>query len=199
MSSTSIAENEEGGYLEMWLGPMFSGKTTQLIQVYKKYSYIGKRVIVINYAEDKRYHDTMLSTHDRTMIPCIQSMRLENVNDQLLEADVILINEGQFFADLYDVVLHLVDVCKKRVYICALDGDFQRNRFGRVLDLIPYCDKVTKLHALCSQCKNGNPALFSHRITTEESQIVIGSDNYVPLCRSCYLAAHRMSAAEKIE
>ena len=198
MSSASIAENEEGGYLEMWLGPMFSGKTTQLIQVYKKYSYIGKRIIVINYAEDKRYHDTMLSTHDRTMIPCIQSMQLENVKDQLIEADVVLINEGQFFADLYDVVLHLVDVCKKRVYICALDGDFQRNRFGRVLDLISYCDKVTKLHALCAQCKNGNPALFSHRITTEESQIVIGSDNYVPLCRSCYLAAH-ITPSENIE
>ena len=190
--ASGVLSNEFGhtineGYLELWIGPMFSGKTTQLIQTYKKFAYIGKKVVVINYAEDKRYHDTMLSTHDLIMIPCIQSECLHSIIDTLYEADVILINEGQFFQDLYQVVIELVDVFHKMVYISALDGDFQRDRFGSVLDLIPYCDKVTKLHSLCSVCKNGKPAIFSHRITHEEDQIVIGSDNYVPLCRTCYL------------
>lgn len=175
------------GYLELWLGPMFSGKTTQLIQTYKKYAYIGKQVVVVNYAEDRRYHETMLSTHDKIMIPCIQSRTLSEVEDRLLLADVIIINEGQFFSDLYEIVLRLVDEQHKSIYICGLDGDFQRKPFGRILDLIPYCDKFTKLNALCALCKNGTPAIFSKRISSESEQVVIGSDNYMPLCRSCYL------------
>lgn len=185
MSSLSNSE----GYLELWIGPMFSGKTTQLIQAYKKYTFIGKKVCVINHTEDTRYHNTMLSSHDKIMIPCIQTATLSDagVTECLMDSDVILINEGQFFEDLYKIVLQLVDVHKKIVGICALDGDFKRERFGRVLDLIPYCDKVTKLRALCSLCRDGKPAIFSHRITDESEQIVIGSDNYMPLCRGCYI------------
>lgn len=179
------------GYLELWVGPMFSGKTTHLIKTYKKFTYIGKRVVVVNYAADTRYHETLLSTHDRIMIPCIQAMKLVEVLDTITTADVILINEGQFFVDLYEIVLDLVER-GKMVYVCALDGDFQRNRFGRVLDLIPMCDRVSKLHALCSHCRDGTPAIFSHRITQEEGQVVIGSDNYVPLCRACYITSTKI-------
>lgn len=177
------------GYLELALGPMFSGKTTYLVQTYKKYTYIGKSVAVINFADDTRYHETMLSTHDKVMIPCIQAKSLQTVyseNDEVKAADVILINEGQFFDDLAEIVLKMVDECKKTVYVFGLDGDFKREKFGQMLDLIPRCDRVEKLHALCSMCKNGKVALFSHRVSNEEGQVVIGSDNYVSLCRGCY-------------
>lgn len=175
------------GHLEIWLGPMFSGKTSKLIETYKKHTYIEKKVVVVNYAEDTRYHETMLSTHDRTMIPCVQVIRLETIREQLLAADVILINEGQFFQDLFSVIVEMVDVHRKMVYICALDGDFLRGKFGQVLDLIPYCNEVVKLSALCAECKDGTAACFSHRVSSEVGQVVIGSDNYVPLCRACYL------------
>jgi len=185
----------EEGYLELILGPMFSGKTTQIIQIHNNYSYIGKKVVVINFSEDKRYHDTMLSTHDRKMIPCILSDDLIDIWSNTLnphysemnEADVILINEGQFFKGLKDVVLDMIEKQGKIVYICGLDGDFKREKFGELLDLIPYCDKVTKLTSLCSVCRNGKKGLFSCRVTKETAQVVIGSDNYKPLCRSCYL------------
>lgn len=173
------------GYLEIILGPMFSGKTTQLVADYKKFTYIGKKVCVVNYSEDKRYHDTMLSTHDKIMIPCIFSEKLGEITN-LEEADVIIINEGQFFEDLFEVVIELVEQKNKSVYIGGLDGDFKRNKFGKILDLIPYCDKVMKLNSLCSQCRDGTPGLFSHRISKETLQVVIGSDNYQPLCRKCY-------------
>ncbi len=176
------------GYLEIWLGPMFSGKTSKLIETYKKYTYIGKKTLVVNYAEDMRYHKTMLSTHDKIMIPCVQTIQLNNIREQLLEADVILINEGQFFQDLFSIVVEMVDVRRKTIYISALDGDFLRQRFGQVLDLIPHSNAVTKLSALCAECKNGKAASFSYRLSNEVGQVVIGSDNYVPLCRSCYLA-----------
>jgi len=184
------------GYLELWIGPMFSGKTTQLIQTYKQYHYIGKNMCVVNYHLDQRYHDTMLSTHDKMMIPCLQTSLLKNIKHDALQSDVILINEGQFFADLFNEVIDLVEVHKKKVYICALDGDFKREKFGSVLDLIPYCDKVTKLNALCSSCKNGTKALFSHRLTQEEDQVVIGSDNYMPLCRRCYKDKNAQNSSE---
>jgi thymidine kinase len=74
----------------------------------------------------------------------------------------------------------------KKIYICGLDGDFERKKFGQILELIPFCDKVTKLTSLCSICKNGTPAIFSLRITNEKEQTVIGSENYLPVCRDCY-------------
>ena len=74
----------------------------------------------------------------------------------------------------------------KRVYICGLDSDFERKKFGQILDLIPLCDKVNKLTSLCSQCKDGTPGIFSMRLTSEKQQTLVGSDNYIPVCRKCY-------------
>lgn len=175
----------DNGSLEIILGPMFSGKTTRIIERYKNFIRNNLAAVAINFADDTRYHDTMLSTHDKEMIPCIQCMQLY----EILETDVIanythiLINEGQFFKDVYETTMILVEKFKKHVTICGLDGDFKRVKFGKILDLIPFCDKVVKLSALCD-C--GHPAIFSHRITNETSQIVIGSSNYKPLCRKCY-------------
>ena len=175
-------------YLEIILGPMFSGKTSKLAEIYKQCMFCSIPVAVINYALDTRYHDTMLSTHDKHMIPCIQAMLLapmwEN-NAQVRNADVILINEGQFFEDLYPAVESMLKA-RKKIYISGLDGDFQRKRFGQILDLIPLCDKVTKLTSLCSICKTGEPGIFSMRLTNETQQTLIGSDNYAPVCRTCY-------------
>ena len=183
------------GYLQIILGPMFSGKTSRLIQIYKTHSYIGKKIAVINHGSDTRYTDSMLSTHDKTMIPCLFISDLKEVwenptttyHTNLREADVILINEGQFFLYLKDIILEMVEKYKKHVVICGLDGDFKRNRFGEILDLIPYCDSVEKLSALCAKCRDGTPGLFSNRISNEEHQVLVGSDNYQPLCRNCYL------------
>ena len=82
----------------------------------------------------------------------------------------------------------MVENHNKIVYICGLDGDFKREKFGEILDLIPYCDKVTKLNSFCSKCRNGKKGLFSCRVSKETEQVVIGSDNYKPLCRKCYLS-----------
>jgi len=126
------------------------------------------------------------------MIPCTQLSTFDgiidaddtSVLDKIMSVDVVLINEGQFFGSLVPFVKHLLGNCKI-VYVCGLDGDFKQERFGEILDLIPICDKVHKLSALCADCKNGTPAIFSHRIISDTQQKVIGSDNYMPLCRKC--------------
>lgn len=188
------------GQLHLFLGPMFSGKTTQLIQLYKKYHYIQRPIAVINYAGDTRYHETMLSTHDKHMIPCISACTLDELAEHrtVREAEIILVNEGQFFPDLVESCMRWVECESKTVYVAGLDGDFRRQRFGTLLDLIPVCDTVTKLHSLCSACRNGNPALFSHRIIGGDAQILIGSDIYQPLCRSCYADAHAERVADEV-
>jgi thymidine kinase len=172
-------------YLELIVGPMFSGKTTKILDIYKQCMFCSIPVSVVNHYSDTRYSETMLSSHDKVVAPCIQTDLLDSVFDQLCETDVVLINEGQFFTDLYEVVSKLLKHNKK-IYICGLDGDFERKKFGQMLDLVPLCDKITKLTSLCSRCKDGTPGIFSMRLTCEKNQMVVGFDNYIPVCRNCY-------------
>ena len=72
----------------------------------------------------------------------------------------------------------------KKIYVCGLDGDFQCKKFGQILDLIPLCDRVTKMTSLCSLCKDGTPGIFSKRISSEKKQTIVGSTNYIPVCRN---------------
>jgi len=200
MSSTTNC-----GYLELIIGPMFSGKTSRLVEIYNQCNFCNIKVAAINHSIDNRYDDELLSTHDKVKIPCIKTEKLfdvwtdcisledniekiERVGDKLKLAtsEVILINEGQFFPDLFDFVKKLLQY-GKQVYICGLDGDFERKKFGQILDLIPLCDKVEKLTSLCSICKNGKKGIFSMRLTSEKEQTIVGSENYIPVCRECYL------------
>ena len=136
----------------------------------------------------------MYSTHDERVIPCETSETLSQLSDicngvetaKFKGSKLILINEGQFFSDIKEWVSCAVEKYNKHVYICGLDGDFRRNKFGDLLDLIPLCDEVIKLKSICVNCKV-NHAIFTHRhIKDDTDQILIGTDEYNPLCRSCY-------------
>jgi thymidine kinase len=191
MQITIMTPSIETSYLEIILGSMFSGKTSRLVEIYKMCKFCNIPVAAINHCIDDRYDKELLSTHDHIKIPCIKTRYLlnllgenENTND-IQKSEVILINEGQFFEDLYEFINILLKNGKK-IYVCGLDGDFERKKFGQILDIIPLCDKVTKLTSLCSICKNGTPGIFSKRITCEKEQTIVGSDNYIPVCRKCY-------------
>ena len=193
----------QNSYLEIIIGSMKSGKTSRLTEIYKQCKYCGISVVAINHEIDTRYDEKMMTTHDGIKVPCIKASKLMdlyideinldtynkigNITSKLAVAmsDVILINEAQFFPDLEEFVKKMLEK-EKKIYICGLDGDFRRNKFGHVLDLIPLCDKVVKLTSLCGICKNGTPGIFSKRITTETEQTIVGSDNYIPVCRKCY-------------
>ena len=204
---TNPNPNNATGYLELFIGPMFSGKTSALLEIYKKCNFCSIPVSIINHTFDVRYHDKMVSSHDKEMAPCLQANKLSDIwtregwiesghesdiyaNRLLRNAEVILINEGQFFPDLYEVVVDMLNNNKK-VYVCGLDGDFERKKFGAILDLIPICDKVNKLTSLCSICRDGTPGIFSMRLTSEKEQTIVGSDNYIPVCRKCYSYSYK--------
>jgi thymidine kinase len=183
--STFLDMKSQSPYLELIIGPMFSGKTSKLLQLYKQCKYCNIPVKIINHKIDNRYSTYELSSHDQIKAPCDFSETLLDLDIYNNHYNVILINEGQFFDDLYEAVEKLL-ILGKQIYICGLDGDFQRKKFGQILDLIPLCDNVTKLKSLCTKCKNGTEAIFSQRITSELEQTVVGSDNYIPVCRKCY-------------
>jgi len=185
-------EKKPSAYLELIIGPMFSSKTSSLLEIYKQCVYCNIPVCIINHTIDKRYHETMVSSHDKVMAPCLQTDSLANIwslSSEIRKSDVILINEGQFFPDLYDVVVDMLEH-KKKVYVCGLDGDFERKKFGQILDLIPMCDKIRKLTSLCSICRDGTRGVFSMRLSCEKVQTIVGTENYMPVCRSCYETSH---------
>lgn len=170
----------------MFVGCMFAGKTTKLIDEYNNHKD-NKNVCVINYFHDTRYDPELLSTHDKTKIPCLRLKSLESLLTSHLNNHIFLINEAQFFPDLYNVVTKLADVHEKDVYIYGLDSDFKRNEFGDISKLVPVCTSFTKLYANCEICKTKNSACFTHRITNVQDQCVIDSKSYIPVCRKCYM------------
>ena len=177
------------GSLTLIIGPMYSGKTSSILDLYRKYGFSKINTLVVNFEEDKRYHESMMSTHDKNMIPCVNVIKLKDIMtpENISNNEVFLINEGQFFDDLHECVIELVEKYNKTIYVCGLDGDFKRNGFEQIISLIPLADEVIKKYSICKGCEDGTRALFSHRITNEQEVKVIGADNYIPLCRKCYL------------
>ncbi len=199
--ANECGETNECGYLELISGPMYSGKTSRLLNLYKQFKFCGIEILTLNHSDDStRYSATHLSSHDLLTVPCIMTDSLNSIinlttNDtinQISEEEfkkvrVILINEIQFFKEeALDWIKCAVDKYNKHVYVCGLDGDFQRNKFGTWMEyLLPLCDNHIKLHSYCSECKV-KKAIFTHRITRETAQKIIGIGCYVPLCRGCY-------------
>ena len=187
----STTMSQPNSYLKVILGPMWSGKSTEVINIYKHNCIAQISTLVINYEEDKRYHDQKLSTHDKMMIPCKRFYKLADVlaYDDLHKFKCIVIDEAQFFEDLKETVEILLSL-NKFVYVCGLDGDFQMKKFGYVLDIIPIADEVIKKQALCAICRNGKKASFTKRLSKEghivTKQKLIGTNNYIPVCRECH-------------
>ena len=178
------------GYLCMFIGPMFAGKSTKLLQEARKYT--NNERLLVKHSSDNRYvkdnNTNYISTHDGTYIPCQSYNRLFDFNNNNLDnlknenIKAIFIDEGQFFEDLYDIVLILVNKYNKDVYISGLDGDYKREPFSQILQLIPEADTVSKINAKCYKCERNAP--FTSRLVEIKGKVVIGgSDKYQPSCR----------------
>lgn len=176
--------------IQIVLGCMYSGKTSEVIRECKKWNSIDGKALCVNFAGDNRYgEDENLYSHDLNFVRCVKVSCLSQVDKNLiLESDLVLINEAQFFSDLVEYCVEWCDVHNKKIIVSGLDGDFQRKPFGKILDLIPLADSVKKLNAYCTICKNGTLAPFTKRISGEKEQVVIGSNNYIAVCRKCFIS-----------
>lgn len=178
------------------IGPMFSGKSSAVLQRIRRARAIGRDVFIITNIIDTRYNDTgcAIKTHDKEGVEAygIGIHDLQKIfTYDAYASPLIIIEEAQFFQGLYDVVLKAVEVDKKDVIVVGLDGDSDRKPFGDILKLVPLADKVTRLTALCKRCGDGTVALFSALVTGLEGKVeqiyVGGADKYLPMCRKHYL------------
>jgi thymidine kinase len=170
---------------------MFAGKTSALQSIIRRHEALGIKCAVYKPVSDTRYgEDFYIYSHDKTKVAAMPVTYL--TQQQLYEpytiSKLIVIEEGQFFEDLYEFVLKAVERDGKHVVVGGLDGDCFRKPFGQILQLIPLADRVTKLNSLCGSCADGTVGLFTFRKTVSKEIVEVGgSDVYMPLCRKHFL------------
>ena len=170
--------------LTIIMGNMFSGKTSELIRRLKRLKVIKKKILVINSAKDTRSPDEVLKSHDNVTFECHKVYDLFDIidTDEFERADIIAIDEAQFFPDLKKFVECSLSVGKS-VIIAGLDGDSSQRKFGELIDCIPLASEVTKLSALCMRCKDGTSGPFTKRTANnKEIELVGGRDMYMAVC-----------------
>ena len=174
------------GKIELILGPMFSGKSTRLIELIRKYVYKAKKTIMVKFYADQRYTEkSEVVTHDLIKYDSINCKILRDSFDTFKNYDVIGIDEGQFFADLVEVCEELA-LMGKIVLIAALNGDFRMEPFPVIQRIIAKADKIKLLKAYCFNCHKD--AKFSLRIVQSNETVLIGAgEAYKPACRECHV------------
>lgn len=177
--------NEETGYISLFIGPMFSRKTSNMCTAVERWHIANKKCIIIGHSSDVRYGKTeKIITHSGYTpenIPMIRAYELKSAFDELTRYDVIGVDEVQFFPDCVEIINKLANMGK--IIICAgLDADYKGRCFGRVHELIPLAEEVTKLKAVCIKCYSD--ASFTARTSDEtEIEVVGGADKYIAVCR----------------
>lgn len=178
------------GRIELILGCMYSGKTTELMRQIMRYKTLNKKIVIITNSIDTRYSDAgNIATHNKEIMSAYPMKTLSNYVklQNYKEADVVFIEEAQFFPDLFEVVTNMANIDNKTVIVCGLDGDFQLKPFEQVVQLIPHSEKVQKFNALCKKCGDGTEACFSKRIVNNSERELVGSDGiYEAVCRNHY-------------
>jgi thymidine kinase len=176
------------GSLDLIIGNMFSGKSTELIRRINTVKSINKKVVVVNYIHDNRYCKDSVCSHNNIKIESLKTDLLLLIDKEIIiNSDFIFIDEGQFFTDLIEFVKLYVDFYKKNIIVSGLDGDSNRQKFGSILELIPLCDSIIKLKAYCIKCCDGTYGPFTKKIVNNDMLIDIGgSDKYIPVCRNHY-------------
>lgn len=173
---------QRGGEIQLILGSMFSGKTTELLRRIQRYDIAQRKCRVIKYAGDIRYDAECVATHDQKKRPAIPTRLLSNVD--VNGFDVIGIDELQFFPDAVTFCNEMADA-GKIVIAAALNGTFQRKPFVAITELIPLCEKIDQLSAICSTCHDS--AAFTKRTSNDTAcELIGGSESYVACCRACY-------------
>ena len=180
--------------LELLIGPMFAGKSSAIQSIVRRHQALDWKIFVITHSIDRRYSDVpAIVNHDLQAIPACSSEKLMPLleTEGYANSRLVIVEEAQFFPDLVPFIRRVVDTDGKHAVVVGLDGDAERRPFGKVLDLIPLCDRVTKMTAFCKKCSDGTPALFTYdRDDQTEARVVTqvgGEERYSALCRKHYL------------
>lgn len=181
------------GWIEVICGPMFSGKTEELIRRLKRAKIARLNVEIFKPMLDTRYDEEKVVSHDANFIhstPVESSSNIELLAD---DCEVVGIDEAQFFDD------GIVGVCNQlanrgiRVIVAGLDLDYTGLPFGPMPNLLATAEYVTKLHAICTH--TGNMAHFSYRMLADDKQVMLGErQEYEPVSRETFNKLMRKNA-----
>jgi len=175
---------ERRGWIEVICGSMFSGKTEELIRRLKRAKIANLKIEIYKPAADTRYDVTKIVSHDANAIASTQVANSSEILALAQHAQVVGIDEAQFFDEGIIEVCETLVMQGKRVIVAGLDMDYLGNPFGPMPALLSVADFITKLHAICVQC--GHLANVSYRTSNEEGTVVLGEkNNYEPRCRVC--------------
>ncbi len=175
----------DSGWIEVIAGSMFSGKSEELIRRLRRAQIAKQAVAIFKPLVDKRYSDGDIVTHNQQRIPSQPVESPEQILELAAAAQVIGIDEAQFFPeDIVSIVKQLAQA-GKRIVVAGLDKDYRGLPFGPLPLLMAEAEYVTKTLAICMRC--GEPAAFTQRLTRDEEQILIGeTDIYEARCRNCF-------------
>jgi len=181
-----LSSKSKMGQIQLILGPMFSGKSTELIRRLKRYQIARYNCLIVKYAKDVRYDQESIATHDQQTLKATSTDKLNELKADFNEYDVIGVDEGQFFPDVVEFSEKMANYGKS-VIIAALDGTFQRKGFPTILELVPLAEHIVKLNAVCMNCFGEGS--FTKRISADqEVEVIGGADKYMAVCRGCFFA-----------
>jgi len=171
------------GHIEVIAGSMFSGKTEELIRRLKRAQIAQLKVMVFKPLTDSRYAENAVVTHDEGRMTARPVASAREVLAAARDADVVGLDEAQFFdEEIVRVANELADR-GKRVIVAGLDMDFNGVPFGPMPHLMAVAEFVTKVHAIC--VRSGELAHYSHRLTPDSTQVMLGDRRtYEPLSRA---------------
>ena len=173
------------GSIEIICGSMFSGKTEELLRRLKRAEFAKQKVAVFKPLIDTRYDARKIVSHDSNAIKSKPVKLAIEILDQIDNAEVIAIDEAQFFDKELIRISNLLANQGKRVIIAGLDMDFKGKPFGIMPDLLAIAEHITKVHAICIEC--GTAANPSYRLTKNQQLIELGDKlEYKALCRNCF-------------
>jgi len=176
----------KNGSIEAICGSMFSGKTEELIRRLKRLQIAEKKIAIFKPYIDSRYHNKKIVSHNKNSIKAIPIKKAKEILNIITSEEIIAIDEAQFFDESLINTCSLLANSGKKVIVCGLDMDFLGNPFGIMPQILAISDHVTKLHAICENCKD--IASYSFRITNESDIIKVGEKKeYQPLCRACFI------------
>ncbi len=182
---------KDTGWIEVICGPMFSGKTEELIRRLRRAVIARQSVQVFKPAIDCRYHATRITSHSAHSLEAVAVRDLAALTEALApDTRVVGIDEAQFFGPgLVDVVQSLADA-GRRVVIAGLDQDYRGQPFDPMPDLMAVAEQVTKALAVCACC--GSLASRSYRLHGGAETVQVGAaEAYEARCRSCFLLGDR--------
>lgn len=176
---------KETGWIEVIAGCMFSGKTEELIRRLRRAQIAKQKVKIFKPKIDTRYSDSDIVSHSEQSLPSILISDINEITEYTKDAQVVGIDEAQFFST------DIINICNKlagegkRVIVAGLDQDYKGLPFEPVPQLLAIAEYITKTLAICVAC--GNPADKTQRKTTSSERVIVGAaDIYEARCRKCH-------------